>query len=433
MTRYRRCRLAKEGSWIIVGQIVSVLGSLVLVRVLTEYLDPTQYGQLALGLTVAGLINQLVMGGFIASIGRFYSIAAEKQDLRNYLRASRRLMIYATQAVVAIGLALMIGLFWLGYSQWIGLVAAALVFSVISSYNSSLSGILNAARQRTIAAFNGGLDAGLKIFLVLGVLLWIGNSSTAVVIGYAISSLLVTGSQFIFLRRLIPHQDTYSGDSIRWVRPMWAYSWPFSAWGIFTWAQQSSDRWALAAFTTTHEVGLYSVLFQLGYTPISMATGLAVSFLGPILYQRSGDATDSDRNATVHRLAWRITFFSLFITVIGFVFVLFLHGWIFRLLVASQYQSVSYLLPWMVLAGGLFAAGQVLSLKLMTDMKPAVMTLAKIVTALLGVLLNIYFASVAGLNGIIGALVCFSVIYFMWMALLTFRIPMQNKTLSDTI
>ncbi|MGA2160292.1 MAG: lipopolysaccharide biosynthesis protein [Dehalococcoidia bacterium] len=428
-SRYRR--LAKEGSWIIIGQIASITGTLVLVRVLTERLDPIQYGQLALGLTVAGLVNQVVMSG-TSGIGRFYSIAAEKQDLHSYLRASRRLMLYATLAVVAIGLVLMIGLFWLGYSQWMGLAAAALLYSVTSGYNSSLNGIQNAARQRAVVAFHGGLDAWLKIMLVLGVLLWLGSSSTAVVISYASSSLFVTGSQFIFLRRLIPHQRTHSGDSTQWLRRMWAYSWPFSAWGIFTWAQQSSDRWALKAFTTTHEVGLYSVLFQLGYTPISMATGLVVSFMGPILYQRSGDATDPARNATVHRFVWRVTFFSLFITVIGFVFVLVLHGWIFRLLVASQYQSVSYLLPWVVLAGGLFAAGQVLGLKLMSDMKPAAMTLAKIVTALLGVLLNIYFASVAGLNGVVGALVGFSVIYFMWMVFLSVRIPMSNKAPSDT-
>ncbi len=409
-----------------------MLGALVLVRILTGHLDPTQYGQLALGLTVAGLVNQVVMGGVTNGIGRFYSIATEKQDLDGYLRASRRLMLYATLAVVAIGVAVLIGLLWLGYSQWMGLAAAALVFSVISGYNSSFSNIQNAARQRAIVAFHGGLDAWLKILLVLGVLLWLGSSGTAVVIGYACSSLFVTGSQLIFLRRLIPYKLANSGDHTPWARQIWSYSWSFSAWGLFSWLQQSSDRWALEAFTTTHEVGLYAVLFQLGYAPISVATGLMISFLGPILYQRSGDATDSDRNATVHRLAWHITFVSLFITVIGFVFVFVLHGWIFRLLVGTQYQSVSYLLPWVVLASGFFVAGQMLALKLMSDMKPVAMTTAKIVTALLGILLNIYFVSVAGLNGIVGALVAFSVVYFMWMAFLSLRIPMQNNTHKDS-
>ena len=64
----RAYRLAKEGSWILSGQISSVIGSLVLVRVLTEYLEPSEYGYLALGLTFASLVNQLVMVGLIAGI-----------------------------------------------------------------------------------------------------------------------------------------------------------------------------------------------------------------------------------------------------------------------------------------------------------------------------------------------------------------------------
>ena len=421
--RSRYYRLAKEGVWIIVGQIASVFGTLVLVRVLTEHLDPTQYGHLALGLTVTGLVNQAVMGGITAGIGRFYSIAAEKQDLQRYLWASSQLMVYATAVVVAIGFVLITGLLWLGYSQWMGLAAAALVFSILSGYNSSLNGIQTAARQRPVVALHGGLDAWLKIVLAVGVMLWLGSSSTAVVIGYTLSSLLVTGSQFIFLRRLIPLQGIQTAEPTPWARQMWTYSWPFSTWGIFTWIQQSSDRWALEAFSNTHEVGLYAVLFQLGYTPIALATGMVMTFVAPIFYQRAGDATDPSRNANVHRLALRIALFSLLITLIGFGVALGLNEWIFRLLVAVEFRAVSYLLPWMVLAGGLFATGLMMALQLMSDMKTAAMSRVKIITALLGVIFSIYGASIAGLCGVVGALVAFSVLYLAWMALISFRIP----------
>lgn len=416
-------RLVKEGGWIVVGQIAAVLGALVLVRVLTESLEPAQYGQLALGLTVAGLVNQVVMGGVTAGIGRFYAIAAEKNDLPGYLHASRRLMGYATSAVVAIALALMAGLLWLGYSQWMGLAAAALVLSVLSGYNASLSGIQNAARQRAIVAFHGGLDAWLKILLAVGVMLWLGSSSTAVVMGYALSSLLVTGSQFFFLRRLIRPQGEKPRASANWGRQIWAYSWPFSVFGIFTWMQQISDRWALQTFASGYEVGLYAVVFQLGYVPIGLATGMAMSFLGPILYQRSGSAADHTRNISVHRIAWRITFVGLFVTALAFFFTFLLHEWIFHLLVAAKYHAVSYLLPWMVLAGGIFAAGQMLALKLMSEMKSAAMTAAKIVTAILGVGLNIYGATQFGLKGVVAALVVFSGIYFFWMSWLAQHPP----------
>jgi len=416
-------RLVKEGSWIVTGQAAVVLGALVLVRVLTDYLEPAQYGQLALGLTVAGLVNQVVMGGVTAGIGRFYTIAAEKDDLPGYRHASRQLMGYATAVVVLIALVLIAGLLWLGYSQWVGLAAAALVLSVLSGYNASLSGIQNAARQRAVVAFHGGLDAWLKILLAIGVMLWLGSSSAAAVLGYALSSLLVTGSQLFFLRRLIGPQGGKRQSSANWRHQMWAYSWPFSIWGVFSWAQQASDRWALQAFATTQEVGMYAVVFQLGYAPIGLVTGMAMTFLGPILYQRSGSATDHTRNASVHRIAWRITFIGLLVTALVFVLTFLLHEWIFHMLVAAKYRVVSYLLPWVVLAGGIFAAGQMLSLKLMSEMKSTVMIAAKIGTAILGVSLNIFGAAQFGLEGVVAALVCFSGIYFLWMAWLAQHPP----------
>jgi O-antigen/teichoic acid export membrane protein len=411
---------------VVAGQVLAVLGALVLVRVLTEHLNPAQYGQLALGLTSAGLVNQVIMGGVIGGIGRFYSIAAEKKDLGNYLHATNHLLAYATVAVSGIGILLMIGLLWLGYSQWMGLAAAALLFSLLSSYHSSLNGIQNAARQRHIVAFHGGMDAWLKILLALGIISWLGTSSTAVVIGYACSSILITVSQLIFLRRIVPPQQSPASNYKPWISQIWAYSWPFSTWGVFTWMQQVSDRWVLQFYSSTADVGQYAVLFQIGYAPIALFTGMAMSFLGPILWQRSGDATDSKRNANVHRLGWRLTYLGLAVTLSGFVIAFFLHDWLFGFLVAPEYRVSSYLLPWVVLAGGIFAAGQMLALKLMSDMKSASMISAKIITALMGVSFNIIGAVVAGVEGVVGALVAFSIVYLVWMVFLAAKTPDIN-------
>jgi len=174
----------------------------------------------------------------------------------------------------------------------------------------------------------------------------------------------------------------------------------------------------LQAFGTTSDVGQYAVLFQLGYTPVALFTGMVMSFLGPIMYQRSGDASDHARNANVHRLAWRMTHLSLIVTLLGFAITFALHDWIYALLVASEYRGSSYLLPWVVIAGGGFAAGQILALKLMSEMKSSAMTVAKIVTALIGILLNVIGAALAGMQGVVMALVVFSVIYFFWIAII---------------
>jgi O-antigen/teichoic acid export membrane protein len=300
----------------------------------------------------------------------------------------------------------------------------------LSSYNNALSGIQNAARQRGVVAFHRGLDAWLKILLAVGVIRWLGTSSTSVLLGYAFSSLLVTCSQFIFLRRLISNQNKFYNSGVAWIRQMWKYSWPFSAWGTFTWLQQSSDRWSLKTFSTSQEVGLYAVLFQLGYAPISVITDMIVSFFGPILFERSGDATDSDRIDSVHRLTWRITLCGLILSLLGFLVTLGIHSWLFRFLVSREFAGVSYLLPWMVLAGGFFAVGQILALKLASEIRTAAMIRVKIVTAILGILLNFYGAHFAGLNGVIFAVVAFSTIYLLWMIRLSIHRTSGTNELS---
>jgi hypothetical protein len=66
-----------------------------------------------------------------------------------------------------------------------------------------------------------------------------------------------------------------------------------------------------------------------------------------------------------------------------------------------------------------------LALKLMSEMKLSAMTTAKIVTALIGILLNVIGAALAGMQGVVGALVAFSVIYFVWIAAIAWRLPIK--------
>lgn len=415
-------RLVKEGTWIVAGQIASVAGALVLVRVLTEHLSPTQYGDLALALTLGILVCQVAFSGAMPGILRYYTVAVDKGDTRQYFAATRRMMRYSTLAAAGLSALLLFGLVLIGRSYWMGMVAIAIVLSILGSYNATLSMIQNAARQRKVVALHSALDAWLKVVFVAALLAWTVKVVEVVIIGYLLSLLLVIGSQSIFIRRLIAQQTpSRINESPLWSSQIWLYSKPFVVFSIFTWLQTSSDRWALEVFATTQEVGLYTVLMQLGYAPISMLTGLATTFVSPILFQRSGDATEHARNDSASRLAWQLTLMALALTVIGFLLALFFHEWIFRLFVAEEYRLVSNLLPWMVLAGGLFAAGQVISLKLMSDMNTHALMVPKVVTAIVGTLLSFAGSYIAGLKGVVFALVAFSVLHLLWVGLVGAR------------
>lgn len=382
-------------------------------------MNPAAFGELALGMTVATLVNQVVLGPLGNGATRFYTPAAEAGDLTGYLAAVRRMVVSATGWIISGGLLLIVGLVVTWHAEWIGLAASALVFALFSGYNSVLNGIQNAARQRTIVALHQGMETWSRFLAAAGLVFLLGATSSVAMVGYSVGIVLVLGSQYAFFRKIVPGNVDGAGRGRSWSEQIWNYSWPFASWGIFTWAQQASDRWALGLFASTQEVGLYAVLFQLGYYPMSMASGMTMQFLAPIFYQRAGDASDSRRTANVNKMSWRLTGLALGATCAAFLMVLQLHSQIFRIFVAKEYASVSYLLPWMLLAGGVFAAGQTIALNLMSQMKTPSMAAAKIITALIGVILNFAGAFWYGTAGIVVAGVLFSILYFLSMALLS--------------
>lgn len=413
----RSRRLFKEGGWIVFGQVLMVVGSLAGVRLLTELLPPDAYGELALGMTIATLVNQIILGPLGGGIIRFYAPAVEHGDLGGYLNAAKKLVLYATVIIILLAILATAGLIISGQTQWAAITASALMFAILSGYSVNLSGIQTAARQRSIVAIHQGIDPLLRSLVAAGLLLWLGMSSTAAMIGYAIAALLTLGSQTYFFRKII-RKSTSSGINNNWQEKIWKFSWPIGVFGIFTWVQLASDRWALQIFSSTSDVGSYAVLYQLGYYPISLLTGMAMQFLVPILYQRAGDASDGIRNADVNMLSWQLAWLSLGLTGMAFLVAILWHPQLFRMLVAEEYRSVSYLMPWIIVSGGVFASGQTLALNLQAQMKTREMMAAKIVTALLGISLNFVGAYWYGITGIICAGLIFSMLYFVWMVAL---------------
>lgn len=398
---------------------MAVIGSIFGVKLLTELLSPVSYGELALGMTAATLVNQTLFGPLSNGVIRFYAPADEKRQLDGYLYAVRQIAVSATGIIVLVLLFSVIGLIVAGLSKWIIIVIAAFLFSVFTGYNSIFDSIQNAARQRSIVALHQGIGPWLRFLVAAGLLLIWGRNSSVAMIGYALSVILLTGSQCIFFFKIIFKNVLKTKFKKYWQKQIWEFSWPISIFGVFTWLQLVSDRWALELFSTTYEVGLYSVLFQLGYYPMSMASGVAVQFLTPIFFQRAGDATDSHRVANVTKMSWYTTVFTLCFTCFTFLVALFFHRQIFKFLVGIKYISISFLLPWMLLAGGLFAAGQALSLNLLSQMKTREIMTAKIVTSLMGAILNFAGAYWHGIKGIVIAGVVFSGIYFLWMLVLS--------------
>lgn len=420
LNKNRIVRLSREFSWLVLGQALGIIGSLALLRVTTKYLLPQEYGQLTLTLTLGIFVCQVALSGVMPGIMRYYTIAVERGDITNFTKASYHLMFYGVFGTLLLSIIVCLTAFFANYASWIGGILLAIGFTQISQFNSTLSSIQNAARQRNVVVLHGIVDPWLKILLLNLLLMDTANKIILVILSYLFAASIMLCSQLFFFRRLSKLTiDQIQPTSTPWGREMFQYSKPFMVFNLFTWLQASSDRWALERFSTTQEVGQYAVLSQLGNTPVSTAVGLITNLVGPILQQRAGDATENNRNRNVWKISWLITLVGLTVTLIAFVLALLLHEMIFRYLVGPAYRQMSYLLPWAVLSGGLFASSQILSLKLMSDLDTRALITPKVATSVLAVSLNFLGAWLFGIHGIIASGLCFSLAIFLWMAYLT--------------
>jgi len=417
-------RLRTEASWVFAGQTIALLGTLVGVRVLTDLLPPEAYGVLGLGMTLSALFTEVVIGGLVHGFTRFYSVASKAQCVDRYLLSVRTLTLAAVSIAILVVLVLtpVVVTFNVVF-DWNSLVSVG-VFASLFGASAALNAVLNGARNRRVVATSAILDTWLRVGLALVAINWFGATAAVVLYAYSIGLVFVVVRQTWHVRLLARDHsagaivDDHKGRN--WNRDILIFAWPISLWGIFTWAQQVADRWALEVFRSTSDVGFYSVLLQLGFFPMTIFMGVLGTFLAPIIFEKTKDT--AHEMAGEHDRAWRKLLYAMIIlSLLGALVALLATEQIFEILVAESYRQVAPLLPLMVLAGGFYGAAALLSMRLMAHMRTAELARIMISSSLIGVALISLLTQQDGLRGTVIGKLLFGLIYLIMMYFATIR------------
>ncbi len=259
----------------------------------------------------------------------------------------------------------------------------------------------------------------LRYLAAVALILLLGKDPATAMAGYALAACLILGSQiYFFNRKLSAVSRVTAKPDPDWNARILKYALPFASWGIFTWLQLTSDRWALQTFTSTQDVGLYTVLYQLGYYPLMMASNVFAQFAEPVLYRQAGDGTQADRIERAQRNTRRILIGAFILVAVAVAVAALLHPLIFEVFAAPDYRSVSGLLPIMVLSSGIFACGQIASIMQLNRGESKALIWPKITTGIAGTIFNFIGAAWMGLPGVVYAGAVFSILYLLWVYLL---------------
>ena len=330
-----------ELSWVVGGQALTALGTIVGVRILTQFLSPDAYGVVSLAMGMSVLAISLVAAPLTQAAIHFYpGIVADGsvgELFSSLLRCFRRMAPWV--AVVALtGGAIYVG--WGHGSPLLVVLLAALLAS--DCWRSANLSLLNAARRQGRYALWMAADAWSRPLAASVVVLWVGQSPVAVLAAYVFVSIcLVTG----FSHRLWPAQSTSQQpvDRARVLDArMWSYALPLVPIGIISWASSLGDRYIIGGVLGVADAGIYAAVYGLSSSPFMIVNGMAEQALRPI-YQAAVTHGDTRRARKILAI-WLASVSG--ICAVGVILFAWGHEFIASLFVGKPYRGAASLMPW---------------------------------------------------------------------------------------
>lgn len=407
----------KETAWVTLGQIVAFLGGLAGIKLLTNLMPPENYGELALGLSLAGVVNLFFFGPLGQVVLRFYSACRERGNIAGYTRVLISLhgqaILFLTFFSLPILLIAGTGFGW----DWVLLFALALLFGIFSGVQGTLLSLLSALRDRKMGAFTQGIDTWLRLGFAVVLVVWVGSLGHWAILGYTLGSLVIVAIQLRTIRRHGFQSACLTNDDIQDAglrAEFLAYGLPFLAFAGLASISQYADRWLLQSFWGAKEVGIYAAMFQVASAPIVFLMGVATQLIIPIVFARSGNLDNHSRIQSSQSLLSRsvivVGMLYMVVTLVTYVWGETLIAW----LTNADYSRYASSLWLIVLSQALFNLAQFMVASGLSLNRPMAYFIPKLGQAASLLLAGVLLVRNGGIEGMTQALFVSSAIYFVW-------------------
>lgn len=375
-----------EVGWVIAGQVSAAVAALASIKVLTTMLGPEEYGQLAIGLTIAGALHLFFYGPVEQTIFRFASLAVERGQLRTCLDAVNRVHRFIAVGHAATAAVAGATLWVAGRHDWAWLVVLSTLLGLAIGAGASAASGLTAWRERRLVAMHQAADAWLRLLLALLVIGLAGASHFSALSGILLAASLVAASQVVRARRKarlrVDAERAADVTDLRDARAeMRAYALPFVAFAAFASIGAYADRWLLLALLDPAAVGIYAALLQLATAPVSLFVAMTNQLAIPVIFARAGQAVGSAEIGDAQRLARLLLWWYVAALSAAVLAAYLLAPLLVPLLTNETFAAASGLLWVLVLGAGLFAVGQAMVLRGLAAVRPGIYIAPKAVHA----------------------------------------------------
>lgn len=420
--------LRGELAWIILGQLLGFIAGFAGIKALTNQMGSRGYGQLALGLTIAGVMNLFVYGPVSNVVSRYYAAYREQGALSLYFPVLRRM--HGRLALLLTLLSLMAaGLVYLRFGlPWGVIVLLSCLYGIASGVNVSFLALQSAIRQRKLVALHQGGDAWLRIALAIALVMLGGKDGSWAMLGYLGGTLLVVISQRHFAlqnREIAGNWSVPASDGKRLGecrREFYGYAWPFVLFAVFAAISMYADRWILQGVNGESAVGIYAAIYQIAASPVNIFFAMVNQLMVPIVFERAADmSTETHVRDSAALLRTTIIVSAASALLITLVAACFSEALV-RLITNADFARYHHLLWISVLGLSLFNIAQLFTIKGLSHNRPRIYLWPKVCQAVSFLALGYLLAKPLPLLGVAWGICLSSAIYLMAVLLVNRRL-----------
>jgi O-antigen/teichoic acid export membrane protein len=274
-----------------------------------------------------------------------------------------------------------------------------MIYSISYLLLTQVLAILGALRERFWVSFINILEKIFRFGLAYITIIFITRNSEIVFLSFGVGLLLISIISYLVYYKLIRKnidEDIDSSEKFCYRKELINYSFPFALFGIIIWLQNSSEKWFLDLYVGTKEVGIYSILNQVGFQTFVLLSGVITSMTAPIIFEKSS----SNSKKTAIKLNFLVTIFFVFIGLLAVILTWCFGDSFIIILSSSEFVDKPYLLPLITFSGVLFAISQNICINYMILLKSNLLQYPKIVSGIIGVILNYFLIKEFGIFGL---------------------------------
>jgi len=371
------------------GYILSSIGALFGVSLLSHIVTADMYGTIALYIAIATLFQTIVREALSNAMMR-YSLEIQK----NKFIAFNLVKMTQVPLLICFITICLFCYFWVDAQSFTELI---LSFLLILLLGCTVAGeaFLSAVLKRGAYAIHLNIIQWLRFPLAAIFFYYFEASTSSILMGFILAFIVAAIFDFIIWKGIRPNQPkqdiTPSDFNI------------FSGYtpiliGFFVWFTTFYDRLAIEKIHGEDMLGIYFVLMQIAYMPVIVLMRASANFLFPLLYNPNKKMINKKMIVIITSLLFSV-----------WLFLQLTHQWIFSWLVGEQYREYSWLLSWLFLSAVLNAAAYLFQARFYQAHTMKTLLLIRGMTALLHFGTVTLFAWLYAIEGLVFANVCASI------------------------